>query len=145
MFALDRKILFENEKREIIGRNAKTEVEYWKLFFTDQMLQEIILYTNKEIKLKRDACQNSNTQKFIMNDVSLIEMRAFIGLLYLSGYFKSNRQNLKDLRRSDGTGIEIFRTTMTLKRFQLIQNCVRMDDKITRAERKKLLTHRIDI
>lgn len=71
-----------------------------------------------------------------MNDISLYELKAFLGLLYLVGYFKSNRQNLKNLWRSDGTGVEMFRTVITLKRFQFILNCIRIDDKFTGAEQK---------
>lgn len=121
----------------MIDQNAKAEVECWKLFFADEMLQEIVLYTNKQIKLKRNACQNSNTQKITMSDLSLCEMKAFIELFYLAGCFISNRQTQKDLWRSDVTGVKIFITTIVPKRFQFIQNCVRMDDKTTRGERKK--------
>lgn len=122
---------------KFIGQNANKAVECWQLFITDEMLHQIVSHSNIQIKLKRDACRNSNTQKYTMYDTSLCEFKAFIGLLYLAGRFRSNRQNLKDLWRSDGSGVEIFRTIMTLKRFQFIQNCLRLDDKTTRKDRKK--------
>ncbi|KAJ4440549.1 hypothetical protein ANN_08694 [Periplaneta americana] len=38
----------------------------------------------------------------------------------------------------DGTGMDIFRTTMSLQRFRFILQCLRFDDKSTRAERSKI-------
>ncbi|XP_053964402.1 piggyBac transposable element-derived protein 4-like [Anastrepha ludens] len=129
-------IIRERQGVKDIGKNAKTAVECWKLFLTDEILQEILLHTNSQINLKRTACENSHVKKYIMADLSSSELKAFIGLLYLAGQFKANKLNLKDLWISDGSGVEIFRTTMTLKRFQFIQNCLRFDDKNTRSERK---------
>lgn len=72
-----------------------------------------------------------------MKDATLEDQKAFIGLLYIAGLNRSNRQNLNDLWRTDGTGVEIFRTTMSLQRFYCLQNCLTFDDKNTRDQRKK--------
>ncbi|XP_021114632.1 piggyBac transposable element-derived protein 4-like [Heterocephalus glaber] len=117
-----------------IGQNANTAIQCWKLFVTDDMLQDIVKYTNNEIQLKRSICNNSNTEKHIYHDTSLSELKAFIGLLYIAGLY--NCENLKDLWRNDGCGVKIFRTTMTLQRFSFLRNCLRFDDKKTRQERK---------
>jgi hypothetical protein len=62
-------------------------------------------------------------------------MVACIGLLYMAGAFKSNRQNLEDLWADDETGVEFFRLTMSLKRFRFILQCLRFDDRATRKAR----------
>lgn len=117
-----------------IGQNANTVIECWKLFVTDDMLQDVVKYTNNEIQLKRSTCTNSSTQMCIYHDTSLSELKAFIGLLYIAGLY--NHENLKDLWRSDGCGVKIFRTTMTLQRFGFLRNCLRFDDRETRQARK---------
>lgn len=49
-----------------------------------------------------------------MKETTSTELDALIGLLYLAGL---NKSSLKDLWRTDGTGVDIFRTTMSLQRF----------------------------
>ncbi|KAJ8935049.1 hypothetical protein NQ318_006979 [Aromia moschata] len=73
-----------------------------------------------------------------VKETDVDEIKAVLGLLYLAGLFRSNRQNLKDLWASDGTGIEIFRSTMALKRFQFLLACLRFDDQSSRADRRSL-------
>ncbi len=50
--------------------------------------------------------------------------------------FRSNHENIYDLWANDGTGRDIFRATMSLKRFQFLVSCLRFDDKNTRILRK---------
>lgn len=66
------------------------------------------------------------------------EIQALIGLLYYAGVLKSNHLNAEDLWRTDGSGVEIFRLTMSLSRFRFLLRCLRFDDRQTRAERKQL-------
>uniref|UniRef100_A0A286Y2W0 PiggyBac transposable element-derived protein domain-containing protein n=1 Tax=Cavia porcellus TaxID=10141 RepID=A0A286Y2W0_CAVPO len=120
-----------------IGQNASTAIQCWKLFITDEMLQDVVKYTNAEIQVKHSVCTNNHTQKCIYYDTSLTELKAFIGLLYLAGLSHGSRKNVKDLWKSDGCGLEVCRMTMTLRRFGFLQNCLRFDDKTTRQERKR--------
>ncbi|CAH2102673.1 unnamed protein product [Euphydryas editha] len=106
-------IIREKQGVKKMGQNAKTVIECWQLFFTDEMLHEIVIHTNSQINLRREQCQNSHAKKYVMFDITVTELKAFICLLYLSGRLRSNKLNLKDLWRSDGSGVEIFRTTMT--------------------------------
>lgn len=63
------------------------------------------------------------------------EMKAMFGLLFLAGLFRSGKQNLIDLWDNDGTGIEIFRNTMTRQIFSFLVNNLRFDDASTRIAR----------
>lgn len=51
---------------------------------------------------------------------------------------KSSHQNLSDLWARDGTGVDFFRSTMCLTRFQFILRALRLDDITTRNERRSV-------
>lgn len=130
-------IVTERAQVKDIAKNASTAYECWEIFVTSDMLGEILVHTNAEIRQRQArAAENVNASSSYKQETNLGELKAFIGLLYL-GLIKSNRQCLKDLWRTDGTGVDIFRTTMSLQRFQFLQNNVRFDDRSTRQERKK--------
>lgn len=61
-----------------------------------------------------------------------------MGLLYLAGMLKGNRQNLDDLWATDGTGVDIFRATMCQTRFRILLQSIRFDCISNREERRKL-------
>ncbi|XP_026323950.1 piggyBac transposable element-derived protein 4-like [Hyposmocoma kahamanoa] len=117
------------------ARDADTESKCWNIFVTQSMLDETLLHTNSEIR--RSQVKSNDPNAVHKKEITMSELKAFIGLLYIAGVTKSNRQNLKDLWRTDGTGVDVFRTTMSLQRFYFLQNSIRFDDKSTREERKK--------
>ena len=117
------------------ARQAKLPIECWANFFSNEMLQKIVQYTNQYIRLEvRDRFERERDA----NDTDIIEIRAFIGLLYLAGTLHANRIMLEDLWGTDGYGIEIFRLTMSLRRFKFLVRCLRFDDRTTRNERKSI-------
>lgn len=117
-------------------REAKTPLDCWKLFVTDDMLQEIVLRTNDKIREK--AASYSRENKYKVKETSIEELLSFFGLLYLSGFYRSGRQNLDDLWASDDTGIMKFRKAMPLYRFRFLLASLRFDNSGTRIERQKL-------
>jgi len=56
--------------------------------------------------------------------------------------FKSNRQNLDDLWANDETGMEIFRSTMSLQRFRFLLQCLRFDDRTRSLAMDLMKEHR---
>lgn len=90
------------------------------------MLEEVLIHINSEIR--RSQIKSAPNNANYMQETTLSELKALIGLMYLAGVTKSNRQNLKDLWRTDGTGVDIFRTTMSLQRFQFLQNNMCFDE-----------------
>lgn len=117
-------------------KHHKTVLDCWKIFISDSMLSQIVENTNIEIRLQRDKAGKTDFPAYA-NYITQQELSAVLGLLYIAGLYHCNRTNLEDLWRSDGTGVDIFRMTMTLKRFMFIHNNLRFDDKNTREERKK--------
>lgn len=119
----------------VIGeaKNAKTPLECWSYFFDDDILQRVVTYTNEYITSIKENYQRERDTKLI----DIIELKAFIGLLYLAGVYKSNRQSLEELWGTNGDGVEKFGLVMNIKRFKFIIRCLRFDDRLTREERKK--------
>ncbi|XP_022182080.1 uncharacterized protein LOC111041934 [Myzus persicae] len=64
-------------------------------------------------------------------------MKAIIGLLHLSGSLRSSHQNLCDLWRTDGLGVDYFQATMNIRRFRFILQCLRFDNVNSRNTRIK--------
>lgn len=114
------------------ARNAKTVLSCWSAFFDDEMLNIIVGNTNKYISSKKDSYSRDRDCR--TTDVS--EIKAFIGLLYMAGFHRNSRLNTADFWATDGSGIELFRTTMSRNRFHFLMQFVRFDDKETREERK---------
>ena len=82
------------------------------------MLELVVENTNKYIDSVFVNYSDHDTNK--VKRTTLSEIKACIGLLYMVGVFKSNRQNLDDLWANDETGMEIFRSTMSLQRFRFL-------------------------
>ena len=59
------------------------------------------------------------------------EFHAYMGLLYLAGVYRSNRESVEELW-NPMDGRKIFRAVMSLKRFKAISKILRFDDKETR-------------
>jgi len=86
------------------------------------MSEIVVENTNKYIDTL--PMNYSDHDKCKVKRTTLSEIKACIGLLYMAGVFKSKRQNLDDLWANDETGMEIFRSTMSLQ-----LQCLYFDDR----------------
>ncbi|XP_054729230.1 uncharacterized protein LOC129238213 [Anastrepha obliqua] len=91
--------------RDVLNRNTKPS-DIWQLFFIDDMLEEIVKYTNEKIIKIRPNYQNQTC----VHDLDVMD--------------------------TDGTGREIYRCIMSKTRFEILLNCLRFDDASTRDERR---------
>ncbi|XP_068086415.1 piggyBac transposable element-derived protein 4 [Anabrus simplex] len=125
-----------NKLPGVIGnaRGKREILDTWMCFFDDIMLDMIVNHTNQYIDSIREAY--SRPRDVLHTDKS--EIKAFIGLLYLTGLYKAGRTSLEDLWDNEGFGIEIFRLTMSLKRFRFILQTLRFDDQVTRQQRRQI-------
>lgn len=89
------------------------------------MLSEILEQTNSKIRYVSQVINNTSNE-YAYSETTLSQLKAVIGLLYLADLFKSRRQNLNNLWANDGTGIDIFRITMSLE--TVCVNCMRFDN-----------------
>ncbi|XP_060803393.1 piggyBac transposable element-derived protein 4-like [Amyelois transitella] len=113
--------------------NSTMPLDIWSLLFTDEMLEKIVLHTNEKIrrirpKYKKQTC---------VQDLDLIELKAFIGLLFYTAIFKENHEHYTSWYSSDGTGREIFRCILSKNRLEVLLNTIRFDDAETREQRRE--------
>lgn len=114
------------------GRNVTNIIEAWSLVINDEILEVLTRHTNEEIA--RKSVDRRNEQSYA-KETSFLEIKAFIGLLYISGALRNSNCNVEELWSLDfGNGI--FRATMSQQRFKFLASNLRFDDKNDRAERR---------
>lgn len=97
------------------------------------MLNDIVLRTNQKIdtvvqKFKKDTATIGN--------VTLNELKAYVGILIQSGALKNGKLSIEELF-STQHGCPMNRAAMSKERFAFITRCLRFDDMTTRKERRK--------
>lgn len=113
--------------------SSSSPLDIWKLFFTDEMLEKIVLYTNKKIREIRPKYQKQTC----VQDMDLIELKAFIGFLFYTAIFKENHEHYTSWYSMDGTGREIYRCILSKNRFEVLLKTIRFDDAETRLVRRE--------
>lgn len=91
------------------------------LLFTDEIVQHTVAMTNLH---GRRAVAG-------WYDMDCDELRAYVGLLILAGVYRSRHESSLSLW-GDKCRRDIFRATMSMKRFYHIGGALRFDDKLTR-------------
>lgn len=115
------------------GRDAFSPTECFQLFFSENMLQNIITHTNEEISRKRALYKSPLDGS--LKDLCDQELRALFGILILAGSLKDNHLSTKTMFDSSFSG-DKYRATMSERRFSFLIDCLRFDDKLTRELRK---------
>jgi hypothetical protein len=123
-------------------------ISAWSLFFSDDILNDIVTYTNLEIAVQRLKYRSDrpeeddegdpirNVRPSFVRDVTVVELKALLGLYYLAGVLNMNAVTSRELFDKD-SGVGYFRATMTEKRFEFLTNCIRFDDRATRQQRRE--------
>lgn len=109
--------------------------DIWSLLFTEEMISLLVTHTNQKITATKSKYKDSSRSE--LAPTTNLEMKAYIGLLFYTAAFKSNRENSDFIFATDGSGREIFRCVMSQKRFLMLTNCLRFDDSATRSDRLK--------
>ncbi|CAH1990806.1 unnamed protein product [Acanthoscelides obtectus] len=117
------------------AREVKTEVADLELFLDDNILKTITACTNIYIEKTRQEFTRGRDAR----STDEIEIRAFIGLLFLIGTMRCSRKNIYLLwDNSKGNGIESCYLTMSEQRFRFLLRCLRFDNINDRNMRKEL-------
>lgn len=99
------------------------------------MLEIVFQYTNSEIEKYR------NTQITVLNvsfeNIRMSELKSFIGLMYYIGLHKNNHVCVDDIW-SNEFGFNLYKATLSKRRFQFMSARLRFDDKNTRAEMREI-------
>uniref|UniRef100_A0A1Y1K4Z8 PiggyBac transposable element-derived protein domain-containing protein n=1 Tax=Photinus pyralis TaxID=7054 RepID=A0A1Y1K4Z8_PHOPY len=113
---------------------SSTAFECFKIFINDNIIEMITNCTNIYINKIQTNYQRERDAKLTDRD----EIISLLGMLYLLGVCKSGRQNLKDVWRTDGTGIDAIYCTMSYNRFRFLIRCLRFDDINSREDRREI-------
>lgn len=115
------------------AKDVTTPINSLDIFIDKNMIEKIVTYTNVYVeKVSKNFLRERDAKK-----TSVTEIRALMGLLYLCGLHKSSHLNVRDLWATDGTGIGVFHTTMSYKRFLFLLRCLRFDNVLNREERRR--------
>ncbi|XP_046960296.1 piggyBac transposable element-derived protein 4-like [Vanessa cardui] len=114
------------------ARESVDPINLFSLFITDEMLQQIVTFTNAEILIRKNKYKNDS---YTISQTDFEEMRALLGLLFISAAVKSNHLPTRMLFNTQRSGT-IFKACMSAERFNFLIKCLRFDDKQTRDERK---------
>lgn len=115
------------------AKNAVTPLDCWSLMFPDYLLAQVVTFTNMYIVSLQSKFQRERD----CLPTDLTEVKSLFGLLYYCGRLRGAHLNTKDLWAADGTGADIFISTMSRQRFHFLLRCLRFDDMNTREDRKQ--------
>ncbi|XP_066938372.1 piggyBac transposable element-derived protein 4-like [Macrobrachium rosenbergii] len=113
---------------------AKTPAEVFSLFMTDQMLAKICVFTSDKMRQLRENFKDADKATF--KDIGLMELKAFIGVLIMSGAHKDNHLTAVEMW-SHVYGCPFYRSNFSECRFAFIIRSFRFDDPTTRTTRLK--------
>lgn len=114
-------------------KNILDALLLFEQFMTNQILEEILKWTNSEIVIKR---QNYDQSTSTQNETSKEEIRALIGMLVLSAALKDNHLTLDELFNTEYSGTRYI-SCMSKERCDFLLRCLRFDDKTFRLQRQK--------
>jgi len=119
---------------------AYEPIDCFRAFFTDDILDIILLHTNKKMVQKKNNPDLSySTQKnksTYNNPLQKEELEAFLGSIVLSGAVRSNHLPVKKLYDCKISGGK-YRAALSINRFEFISSCLEFDEIETREERRQ--------
>ncbi|KAK3894969.1 hypothetical protein Pcinc_001262 [Petrolisthes cinctipes] len=118
---------------QVEARTVRDPLSAFLLFFPDEVIREIVEWTNRKIEVSRRAYKTKDHKVANTNE---LEMKAFIGCLIMTGCQKSNHLSYKELW-SPNYGCPVYRSAMSSTRFEFLVECLRFDNSDTREERRK--------
>jgi len=116
-----------------VAKQALDPLEAFILFISNTVINEIVQHTNVEICIRSE---NYKDKKATTSSTCVMEIKALLGLLIFSGALKNNHLNAQSLFDETLCGTT-YKAVMSRERFKFLINCLRFDDKGTRADRKE--------
>lgn len=100
----------------------------FQLFIKDEIVEEVVKWTNVEIIRKREHLKEVSASYRDTNDT---EIWALIGILTLTAVMKDNHLSADELFNASFSGTR-YVSVMSRERFEFLLRCLRMDDKLLR-------------
>uniref|UniRef100_A0ABD2WGZ8 PiggyBac transposable element-derived protein domain-containing protein n=1 Tax=Trichogramma kaykai TaxID=54128 RepID=A0ABD2WGZ8_9HYME len=111
--------------------HACTIEEFWSCLFDESMIYIVVQNTNKKIKQESLQLVVEDRIESYHHHTDEIEIKAFIGLLYYTGLWKSTSVNDNRLWNKKN-GITFYRCMFSRSRFTFLTKCLPFDDSETR-------------
>ncbi|XP_055850551.1 piggyBac transposable element-derived protein 4-like [Episyrphus balteatus] len=109
-------------------KNITEPLKCFQLFITDDILSEVVQWTNAEINVRKKDLVSSTAQT---RETDLDETKALVGVLCLTAVSKSNHLTSDELFDCSYSGSR-YVSIMTKARFKFLLSCLRFDDKAVR-------------
>ncbi|XP_030752697.1 piggyBac transposable element-derived protein 4-like [Sitophilus oryzae] len=121
----EKKIIFAGPARH--ARNTPTELDAFSIFITDNILDDIVRFTNIYIEKKRSIAEyhRERDSKY----TTRAEIKALFGVLFLISVKKGTHANVLELWSTDGTGMMTLRAAFSYKRFLFLMRSIRFGAK----------------
>lgn len=104
-----------------IGKVDSSPISAFRLFFSKNIMQIIVLMTNTE---------GRRVYKDSWMDIDEITINAYIGIILLAGVYKAYGQNIDEL--FDNNNRAEFRATFSKNKFKMLTRVLRFNDRIER-------------
>lgn len=114
------------------AQHAQGTKDCFHLFFNTEVIELLVMNTNLYIDKIKENYQRDRDA----SPTDAVEVHAFLGLLIMAGVLRASHLNYIDLWAHDGSGVEIFRLTMSYKRFLFLLRCLRFDNIFDRPARQ---------
>ncbi|KAJ8889972.1 hypothetical protein PR048_009477 [Dryococelus australis] len=75
--------------------------------------------------------------RYLVREMDMVELKATLVLCYLNGAIKSGNEDVTLLFANDGTGRDVYRATMCLKRYLFLLSVMRFDNALDREIRRE--------
>lgn len=114
--------------------NADTPEKCFTLFFEEQIIDEIVTWTN--IRIDAEAVKYRKITGTFQRTTPA-EVRAMLGICIFSGCQMDNHLSTKEMW-NPATAAPLYRAAMSEGRFSFLLSCLRFDDPDTRQERQAM-------
>ena len=130
----------ENILKNVLGlrgaaKYVQTPIESFRLFFADEMVNNIVGYTNDVIRtvLERFSVLEASTKYSHFRLVDHMDIRAFLGILYHRAALRVNLMSTSTTWHQESSN-DLFSATMSHGRFKFISCFITFNDKGSRTE-----------
>jgi len=110
------------------AKTISSPIEAWSLLFSDDLLNIILKYTNREIEHYRRRSTAKNLSSHY-NMLDMRELKAFLGLLYYAGWAKKNNAYIGQYFSVHN--LHLFRTITSMMRLEFLFPKLTFHDKTT--------------
>ncbi|CAK1581284.1 unnamed protein product [Parnassius mnemosyne] len=120
------------------ARELQESIDLFWPFMIDDMLQQVVTFTNAEIITQRNRYKQ---ESYTVSQTNLLEIKALLGLLLIAAAMKSNHLPTCMLFNPQRSGT-IFKACMSAERFNFLIKCMRFDEnKQEMTEEKRTSSH----